>query len=88
MTRAKSKPKVDKAPTPTVDVVFAPPAFSVGDRVHHRMFGDGKVERIRDNKLTIKFGRKLTKEIREDFVRREQRAACAGALVSGPARGH
>ena len=85
MTKTKSKPKIDRAlaiqePEPTVDVVFAPPpapksAFSVGDRVHHRMFGDGKVERIRDDKLTIKFGRKLTKEIREDFVRREQQAA-------------
>ena len=80
MTKPKSKSKTDKAPQPTVDVVFPPPptsrsAFSISDRVHHRMFGGGKVERIRDDKLTIKFGRKLTKEIREDFVRREQRAA-------------
>jgi hypothetical protein len=36
------------------------------------MFGDGKVESIRDDKLTIKFEDNVTKEIREDFVTRKR----------------
>jgi hypothetical protein len=32
------------------------------------MFGDGKVESIEDNKLTIRFEGNVTKVIREDFV--------------------
>jgi hypothetical protein len=36
------------------------------------MFGDGKVERIRENKLTIAFDKNITKVIREDFVTRKR----------------
>jgi hypothetical protein len=36
------------------------------------MFGDGKVEGIEDNKLTIAFEGRVTKVIREDFVTRKR----------------
>ena len=42
--------------------------FSIGDAVHHSMFGDGKVESIKEGKLTISFDGNVTKVIREDFV--------------------
>jgi transcription elongation factor GreA-like protein len=45
--------------------------FSVGDWVYHPMFGDGKIRSIRADKLTIAFAGNVTKEIREDFVRRK-----------------
>ena len=38
------------------------------------MFGDGKVEGIEDNKLTIAFEGQVTKVIREDFVTRKRRS--------------
>ena len=48
------------------------PLFMVGDAVHHHMFGDGKVESIQENKLTIAFDKNITKVIREDFVTRKR----------------
>jgi len=36
------------------------------------MLGDGKVESIRENKLTITFDGNVTKVIREDFVTRKR----------------
>src|SRR5215472_10784736 len=48
------------------------PLFSVGDAVHHPMFGDGKVESIKEDKLTITFDGNVTKVIREDFVTRKK----------------
>ena len=76
MVKPKSKPK-KKPPTdvdaePTTPVVVPTSAFSIGDAVHHPMFGDGKVEGIQDNKLTIAFEGKVTKVIREDFVTRKR----------------
>ena len=81
MTKSKPKAKSKKKAT-TLKVGSsteeAPPApvpqsaFSVDDRVHHPMFGDGKIEGIEDNKLTIKFEGNVTKVIREDFVTRER----------------
>ena len=62
---SKSKPKTmprKKAPlehkaVPVQQVLPDAPAplFSVGDAVHHPMFGDGKVESIKEDKLTISF---------------------------------
>jgi hypothetical protein len=80
MTRPKpkAKPKKNAAaaqeaePTEEVPSVVSQPTSSVGDWVHHPLFGDGKVESIRDNKLTIKFEGNVTKEIREDFVTRKR----------------
>jgi hypothetical protein len=46
-------------------------AFSVGEWVHHPMFGDGRIKSIAADKLTIKFEENVTKEIREDFVTRK-----------------
>jgi hypothetical protein len=78
----KSKPKTKpqkKAPLedntePVQQALPAVPAplFSVGDAVHHHMFGDGKVEIIQENKLTITFDGNVTKVIREDFVTRKR----------------
>ena len=76
---AKPKPKAKQKHAaeegePTKEVPGAAPqsAFSIGDAVHHPMFGDGKVERIEDNKLTIVFEGHVTKVIREDFVTRKR----------------
>jgi hypothetical protein len=75
MVKRKTKPKKtppaddDAEPTPSV---VSTSAFSIGDAVHHHMFGDGKVEGIEDNKLTIAFERQVTKVIREDFVTRKR----------------
>jgi hypothetical protein len=75
MVKPKSKPKKkpptdgDAEPTPSV---VPTSAFSIGDAVHHPMFGDGKVEGIEDNKLTIAFEGQVTKVIREDFVTRKR----------------
>src|SRR5215471_19931570 len=76
MVRSKPKKKVtldDKAgPIEETPTVAPTPIFSIGDAVHHPMFGDGKVERIRENKLTIAFDKNVTKVIREDFVTRKR----------------
>src|SRR5262245_10061942 len=70
----KRKPSThDKAEpieeTPTVERALV---FSIGDAVHHSMFGDGKVESIKEDKLTITFDGNVTKVIREDFVTRKK----------------
>ena len=76
--KPKAKPKKNAAatqetePTEEVPSVASQSASSVGDWGHHPLFGDGKVESIRDNKLTIKFEGNVTKEIREDFVTRKR----------------
>ena len=67
----KKIPRASEAAEPTPPVVPTS-AFSIGDRVHHPMFGDGKVEAIEDNKLTIAFQGHVTKVIREDFVTRKR----------------
>jgi Protein of unknown function (DUF3553) len=83
MKKLKSKPKAKskKATARPPHEELEPPAelllsrtgviphlYSIGDRVHHPMFGDGKVESIREDKLTIAFSHGLRKEIRADFV--------------------
>ena len=75
MVKPKSKPKK----TPPVDddaertrSAVPTSAFSIGDAVQHPMFGDGKVEGIEENKLTIAFEGQVTKVIREDFVTRKR----------------
>jgi hypothetical protein len=71
-TKSKKAPPADDdnaEPTPSV---ASTSAFSIGDAVHHPMFGDGKVEGIEDNKLTIAFEGQVTKVIREDFVTRKR----------------
>jgi hypothetical protein len=70
-TKPKKKPPTDDDSAPTPSVVPTS-AFSIGDAVHHPMFGDGKVEGIEDNKLTIVFEGQVTKVIREDFVARKR----------------
>ena len=73
-TKPQKKAPLDDRAEPVQEAlpdVPAPP-FSVGDAVHHHMFGDGKVESIRENKLTIAFDNNVTKVIREDFVTRKQ----------------
>ena len=75
MVKPKTKPK--KIPPADDDAEPTPPvvptsAFSIGDAVHHPMFGDGKVEGIEDDKLTIAVEGQATKVIREDFVTRKR----------------
>ena len=80
MVRSKPKAKAKKKappddktePTEETPTVAPKSAFSIGDAVHHPMFGDGKVEGIEDNKLTIAFEGQVTKVIREDFVTRKR----------------
>jgi len=69
----KQAPLEDKGESVQQALPDAPaPLFSVGDAVHHPMFGDGKVENIQETKLTIKFDGNVTKVIREDFVARKR----------------
>ena len=70
----KKKLPVDDKVEPIDETLTVAPAspFSIGDAVHHPMFGDGKVEIIRENKLTITFDGNVTKVIREDFVTRKK----------------
>jgi hypothetical protein len=75
MVRSKPRAQPKKKP-PAHDkaealAVAAASLFSIGDAVHHPMFGDGKVESIKEDKLTITFDGKVTKVIREDFVIRK-----------------
>lgn len=75
MVKPKTKPQ--KTPPAGKDAGLTAPvvptsAFSIGDAVHHHMFGDGKVEGIEDDKLTIAFERQVTKVIRQDFVTRKR----------------
>jgi uncharacterized protein DUF3553 len=69
--KPKKTPPADDGTEPTPSIVPTS-AFSIGDVVHHPMFGDGKVEGIEDNKLTIAFEGQGTKVIREDFVTRKR----------------
>ena len=62
--KSKSK-KVPAAPPPPVVHVSA---YSVGNRVTHPSFGDGKVMSIDRDQLTIQFG-KDEKVILESFVK-------------------
>ena len=65
-----TKHAINKTVEPTVRI--SPPvvqsAFSIGDLVQHPMFGDGKIESIRDDKATVTFKAIGTKEIRDDFL--------------------
>ena len=70
-TKPKKKPPTDDDSEPTRSVVLTS-AFSIGDAVHHPMFGDGNVQGIEGDKLTIAFERNVTKVIREDFVTRKR----------------
>jgi len=51
------------APAPSVS------EYTVGDQIFHPMFGDGTVKALDGDKLTIKFGGNITKQIRADFVK-------------------
>ena len=52
--KPKKKPPADDDAEPTPSVVPTS-AFSIGDAVHHPMFGNGKSGGIEDSKLTIAF---------------------------------
>ena len=73
-TKPQKKAPLDENVEGAQQALPDPPAqlFSVGDAVHHPMFGDGKVESIQENKLTITFDGNVTKVIREDFVTRKR----------------
>jgi hypothetical protein len=43
-------------------------SFAVGDKVTHKLFGPGKILGLRDDKLSIQFGKHVTKEILIDYV--------------------
>ena len=70
----KKKPPVDDKAGPIEETLTVAPAslFSIGDTVHHPMFGNGTVESINEDKLTITFDGNATKVIREDFVTRKK----------------
>jgi hypothetical protein len=78
----RSKPRAQPKKKPTVDekvvsveeavTVATTSQFSIGGAVHHPMFGDGKVESIKEDKLTMTFDGNVTKVIRADFVTRKK----------------
>jgi hypothetical protein len=70
-TKPKKRPRADDDAEPTPSAIPTS-AFSIGHAVHHPMFGDGEVESIEDNKLTIAFVGQVTKVIGEDFVTRKR----------------
>src|SRR5215469_10255637 len=75
MVKPKTKPK--RTPPADDDAERMPSvvptsAFSIGDAVHHPMFGDGKVEGIEDNKLIIAFEGQVTKVTREALATRKR----------------
>jgi hypothetical protein len=72
--RVQPKKSVDDKAAPIEETLTVAPTsrFSIGDAVHHPMFGDGKVESIKEDKLTITFDGNVTKVIREDFVTRKK----------------
>ena len=68
VTRARAK-VVREAKSEPISVARSLSAgFAVGDQVTHKLFGDGKIVGIRDDALTIRFGKTGIKEIRADFV--------------------
>ena len=70
-TKPKEKtvaPVVVSAPEPVVS------AFSTGDHITHAMFGDGDVEAVSDNTLTIAFAKFGTKKVLDSYVKRAPRA--------------
>src|SRR5262245_3485779 len=77
----KKKTPVDDKVEPIEETLTVAPAslFSIGDAVHHPMFGDGKVESIKEDTLTITFDGNVTKVIRKDFVTRKNDGAPAKA---------
>jgi hypothetical protein len=72
--QSKTKPSAHEKVEPIEETLTVERAslFSIGDAVHHAMFGDGKVESIKEDKLTITFEGNFTKVIREDFVIRKK----------------
>ena len=70
--RTAAAPSDPLAGMDAIDAIASPhtPAFAVGERVHHPKFGSGKVESVRDDKVTIRFKKNVTKEIRQDFLTR------------------
>ncbi len=68
---AKAEPSRSKKPVKKVPVKAKAAdkhSFAVGDKVTHKMFGPGKILGLRDDKLSIQFGKHVTKEILVDFV--------------------
>lgn len=75
MASSKKKPKakteVRSTKAPARAVRLAKPerqGFAVGDKVSHKIFGVGRVVDCRDDKLSIKFSKSITKEILVDYV--------------------
>jgi hypothetical protein len=70
----KKKAPLDDKAEPIKETLTVVPTclFSIGDAVHHPMFGDDKVQSIEENKLTIAFDGNVTRVIREDFVTRKR----------------
>jgi hypothetical protein len=68
-TRSARKSRRQAQPQPVVPPATEP-AFNIGDRVTHHMFGDGTVEAVRDRKLRIKFETVGSKEILSSFITR------------------
>jgi len=64
----RSKPRAQPKKKPPVDDKAEP----IEETLTVAMFGDGKVESIKENKLTITFDGNVTKVIREDFVTRKK----------------
>ena len=73
-SQPRKKPPIHDRAEPIEEAVTVAPTsqFSIGDAVHHPIFGDGKVEGIKEDKLTITFDGNVTKVIREDFVTRKK----------------
>ena len=58
--------------THPADTVANPSRYAIGDRVSHPMFGDGRVDTVEGNTLTIAFADGVVKQIIDGYVKHQR----------------
>lgn len=61
--------KTAKPETPAAVAAAYVSEYAVGDQVSHSMFGNGTVMAIDENKLTVEFPERITKQIIDGYVK-------------------
>lgn len=73
----------DERAVPKVDVTEAAkegPPFAEGDRVHHPQFGDGAVQGVEEDRITVAFAEAGDKVVHAEYLLRSDLAASRGNL--------
>jgi hypothetical protein len=73
LKRATARVKPKAQPAATAPIPYVSP-FSIGDHISHPQFGEGTVSGIDDEKLTIDFATRGTKQIIDYYVKRSKLA--------------